>query len=80
MVAEALGALLVKARELELIEGFKVGDYGEAISHLQFALDTILFSSTTTMEVFTLKRILRCFQLVSGLKVNLSKRSLVGVG
>lgn len=52
----------------------------EDISYLQFADDTVLFCSATTKEVVTMKRILRCFQLVSGLKVNFSKSSLVGVG
>lgn len=32
------------------------------------------------MEVAKLKRILRCFQLASGLKINLTKSHLVGVG
>lgn len=50
------------------------------ISHLQFADDAILFCSANEEEVFMLKRILRCFQLVSALKVNLCKSSLVGVG
>lgn len=45
-MAESLGALLVKARDFDLIEGFKVGDNGDAISHLHFADDTILFNST----------------------------------
>lgn len=51
----------------------------EVITHLQFADDTILFSSTRREEILALKRILRCFQLVSGLKVNISKSMLVGV-
>lgn len=31
-------------------------------------------------ELTSLKRVLRCFQLVSGLELNLLKSSLVGVG
>lgn len=61
LVAEALGAFMVKAKDTELIEGFKAGDKEEAISHLQFAIDVVLFSSATNEEVITLKRILRCF-------------------
>ena len=61
IVVEALSLLLVRAREEGVIEGFKVNQDGEAISHLQFANDTILFSSTKRDEVMTLKRILRYF-------------------
>lgn len=77
-MAKALSALLVRTKDIGLIEGFIVGQNGEAITHLHFADDTILFSSSRREEVLTIKRILRCFQL--GLKVNLSKSSLVGIG
>lgn len=53
---------------------------GEVITHLQFANDTIMFNSTRREEVLALKRILQCFQLASGLKVNLSKGILVRIG
>ena len=77
-MAEALGALFKKAKEIGLIEGFEASGGGETVTHLQFADDTILFTSRWE-EVATLKRILRCFQIVSGLKINLSKSFLVGV-
>lgn len=50
MVVEALSTLLIRARELRMIQGFEV---------LHFAGNTILFS-------LALKKILRCFQLVLG--------------
>ena len=53
---------------------------GGAITHLQFVDDTILFSSTRKEEILALKRILHCFQLVSGLKVHISMSLMVGVG
>ena len=80
LVVEVLGTLLSKAKEMRLIEGFEVGSNGEAITHLQFADDTILFTFARWEEIIVLKRVLRCFQLVSGLKINLSKSFLVGVG
>lgn len=43
-------------------------------------VETILFSSAVLEEVALLKRILRCFELVLGLKINLAKSTLVGVG
>lgn len=78
IVVEALGALLSKAKESNLIRGFEAGHHGEAITHLEFVDDTILFSSSRWEEIVALKRILSCFQLVSVLKVNLSESVLVG--
>lgn len=76
---EALSTLLLRAREMGVISGFEFIQNGEAISHLQFANDTVLFRSTKSEEILALKRILQCFQLVSGLKINISKSILVGV-
>lgn len=75
-----MGALLVLATDFGLVKGFEAVQNGEMISHLQFADDTALFCSAIKEEVLTLKRIFRCFQLVSGLKVNFCKSSLDGVG
>ena len=80
IVVEALSSLLVNAREMGVISGFEASRNGEVISYLQFADDTILFSSTKREKIMALKRILRCFQLIFYLKVNISKSGLVGVG
>lgn len=71
---------LLKAKDIGMLEGFVAERNGEAIMHLQFADDTILFSSLRREVVLAVKRILRIFQLVFGLKVNLYKSSLVGAG
>ncbi|KAK3219592.1 hypothetical protein Dsin_013562 [Dipteronia sinensis] len=49
------------------------------ISHLQFADDMILFLEPKLEYLMNTKRILRCFELVSGLKINFHKSSLVRV-
>eukprot|EP00268_Persea_americana_P059167 TRINITY_DN7235_c1_g2_i2.p1 TRINITY_DN7235_c1_g2~~TRINITY_DN7235_c1_g2_i2.p1 ORF type:complete len:142 (+),score=22.66 TRINITY_DN7235_c1_g2_i2:1426-1851(+) len=79
MVVEALSALFRKAKEGGFIRGFEVGRGEEAINHLQFANDTIPFSSSKWDEVVVLRRILRCFKLEFGLKINISKSLVVGV-
>lgn len=78
IVVEAISSLLAKAREMGV--GFQASRSGEVISHLQFVDDTLLFSLTKREEIMALKRILQCFQLVFGLKVNMSKNRLVGFG
>ena len=52
-VDEALGGLLTKAKNMGLISGFEAGGWG-VITHLQFADDTSLFSSTSWDEIVTL--------------------------
>lgn len=80
IVAEALNILLSKAKELGLLKGAQVGSSGFSISHLQFADDTILFCEANWREVVNIKRILRCFELLSGLKINYHKSVISGVG
>lgn len=76
---KALNILLERARELNIIKGTKIETNGVILSHLQFADDTILFYNNDRVEMANIKRILRCFQLMSGLKINFSKSSLCGV-
>lgn len=49
------------------------------VSHLQFADDTLFFSSGNDQKFLNLKIILQIFELVSGLKVNMGKCSVVGI-
>ena len=56
-----------------------LGEAKTTVTHLQFADDTIIFCEGCKEEVMLIKRILRCFQLVSSLKINFHK-SIVGGG
>lgn len=80
IVAEGLNILLSRALHMGLIKGVKVGSNGVLISHLQFADDSILFCEAEENEVVNLKRILRCFEILSGLKINYHKSMVCGVG
>ena len=50
------------------------------MSMLQYADNTLFFCKASTQSVLTLKAILKCFELASGLKVNYSKSKVGGVG
>lgn len=52
---------------------------GVVVLHLQFADDTIIFCNNNKEEMENIKMILRCFQLMSDLKINYNKSSLSGV-
>ncbi|KAK3230159.1 hypothetical protein Dsin_002040, partial [Dipteronia sinensis] len=57
-----------------------IGQSEILVSHLQFADDTILFIEPKLHYLDNLRRILRCFEMASGLKTNFSKSSITKVG
>ncbi|KAK2639465.1 hypothetical protein Ddye_027260 [Dipteronia dyeriana] len=69
-----------KATELGLVRGAIFGDNTEHISHLQFADDTIIFLQPKPDYLRNAKRVLRCFKLVVGLRINFHKSCLVRIG
>ncbi|XP_050225835.1 uncharacterized protein LOC126675263 [Mercurialis annua] len=79
LAVEGLKALFVKAVDLGLIDGIHVDGYAEPISILQFADDTLLFVPKDMEMIRNLLRILRCFELVSGLEINYQKSSIIGI-
>ncbi|RVW43709.1 putative mitochondrial protein [Vitis vinifera] len=79
IVADVLSRMLLKAEERNVLEGFKVGRNRTRVSHLQFADDTIFFSSSREEDMMTLKNVLLVFGHISGLKVNLDKSNIYGI-
>lgn len=63
-----------------MLEGFRVGQEGFVVSHLQFADDTLIMCKDSETQVLYFLCVIRCFEVVSGLKVNLSKSKIFGVG
>ncbi|XP_057720056.1 uncharacterized protein LOC130934510 [Arachis stenosperma] len=49
------------------------------LSHLQFADDTILFCPPEEETIKNYRRLLRCFELMSGLSINFDKSSLISI-
>ncbi|KAL4366199.1 hypothetical protein GQ457_05G012670 [Hibiscus cannabinus] len=79
LVGEALSILIHKAIETETIKGVALGNEGLSVSHLQFADDLVLFLEAKEEYIQNMKRILRIFELASGLSLNLKKTKLYGV-
>ena len=50
------------------------------VSHLLYADDTLVFCGAEDRQLYHLRRILLCFEAVSGLKVNLAKSEITLVG
>ncbi|KAL4285443.1 hypothetical protein GQ457_16G011680 [Hibiscus cannabinus] len=81
LVGEALNQMLVKAVNLGLFSGFSIGrgETGINLSLLQFADDLLIFCGASECQVRNVKRVLRIFELASGLKLNLKKSKILGV-
>lgn len=75
---EVFHVLMEIAKNRGLIEGIKMRDHMDSITHLQFADDTIIFLKPGLDNIMNVKRILQCFQIVSGLKINFGKSSMYG--
>lgn len=80
MVMEALSRMIFKLEENGLYEGFKIHHNGSQVSQLLFADDTLFFSSDSAQQIHYIRASLICFQLCSGLSINVDKSSAIGIG
>ncbi|KAJ0577283.1 putative RNA-directed DNA polymerase [Helianthus annuus] len=80
IVMEALHVMVDKATKAELFKGVKITREGLCLSHLFYADDALFLGNWSDENFRILNRILRCFQMASGLKVNLFKSKVYGVG
>ncbi|KAM2004953.1 hypothetical protein FF1_000090 [Malus domestica] len=79
LVVDVLSRMIEKAQGNHLIKGLRVGVDNVEISHLQFADDTIFFLNGHEENWNNLLLLLDLFGKVSGLKINKTKCSLVGI-
>nr|GEZ75648.1 hypothetical protein [Tanacetum cinerariifolium] len=80
LAMEGLHALICKAINMGIYRGAIIGHDYTRISHLIYVDDVIFVGYWSATNVNNLLCILRCFFLVSGLKINVQKCSLLGVG
>ncbi|XP_071738800.1 uncharacterized protein [Rutidosis leptorrhynchoides] len=80
IASEGLNILVNIAVRDGLVRGVGIGDNRIRISHLQFADDTIFFGEWNNRNVSNVHKTLACFEKVSGLKINMSKSLLYGIG
>jgi len=79
LVAEGFSGLMRNVVDRNMFKGFEVKRGGVTLSHLQYADDTLCIGEASVENLWTLKALLRGFELVSGLKVNFHKSCLIGV-
>ncbi|XP_071739104.1 uncharacterized mitochondrial protein AtMg01250-like [Rutidosis leptorrhynchoides] len=80
LAAEGLNILTKAAVDRGLFRGVEIGRDKVVVSHLQYADDTMFLGEWSTTNARNLFKILKCFELSSGLKVNFHKSCLYGVG
>ncbi|XP_028055425.1 uncharacterized protein LOC114259593 [Camellia sinensis] len=74
------GFWLNGALNLGILHGFSIGVNEVLLSHLQFADKSILFCEADMDEVVIVKRLLRCFEVLSGFRINYHKSVVCGIG
>ncbi|GKA11042.1 putative RNA-directed DNA polymerase [Tanacetum coccineum] len=79
LAVEALNVVFLEARNKSIFLGAEVGKDKVPISHLQFVDDALIVGQWSLPNARNLSRILTCFHLVSGLKVNFNKSKLFGI-
>ncbi|GKB71672.1 putative RNA-directed DNA polymerase, eukaryota, reverse transcriptase zinc-binding domain protein [Tanacetum coccineum] len=80
LVMEGLHALSCKAEVLGLFKGASFGRDNVIVSHLMYADDVIFLGEWSDTNAQNLICTLRCFYLISGLKINVHKSKVLGVG
>lgn len=79
LVVEGLVGIVRKDEDMGEFKGFKINNY-LSYGFLQFVDDIILVGECEWNNLWTIKSILRGYELVSGLRVNMFKSKLYGLG
>ncbi|XP_057760293.1 uncharacterized protein LOC130980651 [Arachis stenosperma] len=77
VVVEVLHRMVGEVVRHGRISPLLVGKDNIELSHLQFADNTILFCSPEEETICNYKRLLQCFEMMSGLSINFDKSSLI---
>lgn len=83
LVMEVFTRMVNSAATVGLISGFFVGrlnDSASDVSHLLFDDDTIIFCDNDCEQIVNLRDIVIWFEVAFGIRVNLSKSSILLVG
>jgi hypothetical protein len=83
LIMEVLSRMLLKTVERGLLKGFQVGraeEAGVCVSHLLYADNIILFCDADPEQLLYIRMVLTCFEVVTGLKVNMNKSEMVPIG
>ncbi|GJY76706.1 kinase-like domain, beta-lactamase/transpeptidase-like protein [Tanacetum coccineum] len=80
LVAEGLNVLIKEAVARDIFKGWQIGNDGVMVSLLQYIDDIVIFGEWNRVNAKNLMCILKCFEEVVELKINLNKSKLYDVG
>ncbi|GJY29953.1 putative RNA-directed DNA polymerase, eukaryota, reverse transcriptase zinc-binding domain protein [Tanacetum coccineum] len=80
MVMEGLHITMKNTVCLGLIRGDEIETLGHKISHLFFADDVVIISDWNNQDMGNIIHVLQVFFIASGLKINVSKSNVYGLG
>ncbi|GJR76425.1 RNA-directed DNA polymerase, eukaryota, reverse transcriptase zinc-binding domain protein [Tanacetum coccineum] len=80
IVMEGLHMTLRDGVAANMFQGVKVGSPGILLSHLFYADDVVIFSEWNQTDMENIIRILNIFYIASGLKINIHKSNVYGIG
>lgn len=79
IAAEGLHTMITRVVESNQFSGFSFGSNQPKVTHLQYADDTIMVGAASWENLWSMKAIFRCFELIFGLKANFQKSSIFGL-
>ncbi|GJY32108.1 RNA-directed DNA polymerase, eukaryota [Tanacetum coccineum] len=79
LVMESLHIYFKKNLDVGLFKGIQI-DGSMSLSHLFYADDVVFIGKWEKSNISTLVNVLNCFSMASGLKINLHKSKLIGIG
>ncbi|KAJ0871997.1 putative RNA-directed DNA polymerase [Helianthus annuus] len=79
-VMEAFTCIFRKASDVGVFEGIQLPNNGPKINHLLYADDAMILGEWSNFNFNNVKRMLRVFYLCPGLKININKSTLYGIG
>ena len=74
LAMEGLHVTMLEVANKGFFQGISLPNNGPSLSHFMFDDDVIFLGNWTKSNVVNLTRILRCFHIATGLKVNFSKK------
>ncbi|KAJ0535016.1 putative RNA-directed DNA polymerase [Helianthus annuus] len=80
IVMEVLSCCLEKAVAIGAISGVKLPKNGPILSHLLYADDALVIGDWSESSILNVVRVLRGFHICSGLRINLAKSNIYGIG
>lgn len=80
LVVEVLSFMIYNSVQMKKLRGIRMSTDGCEVTHVQFADDTIIFLNDDIDSIKKIKRVLVCFQLLLGLRINFFKSIIYSQG